>query len=495
MAATLALIAISSLTVLHADERVTFGGGEHLPRRPFEVAEPDSELAPAAGEYRPDEIIVKFDPNVPEEQRAQIAQAYGCQVAGACQAGLQLVRLPAQVTPHEMALAFDQRPDVIYAEPNPIARAVFVPDDSYYTYQWNLDNGETRGIHMEEAWAIEQGRPEVIVAVLDTGVAYEDYDIYRQAPDLVDTLFVPGYDFVNDDEHPNDDQGHGTHVAGTIGQSTNNGMGVAGIAPGCSIMPVKVLDQEGAGDHFTIARAIRFAVNGGARVINLSLGSPQPSNTLRDAVRMAYENGVTIVSAAGNDYLKGNPTFYPAAEKDYCIAVGAIRYDSKRSPYSNTGFYMSVVAPGGDVSVDQNMDDYADGILQQTFVSDPGDFHYYFFQGTSMAAPHVSGLAALLASHGVTDPDRIREAIEQTARDLGPSGWDEQYGWGLIDAGAALRYFPDADMTGDAVVDLDDLIAFSQCWLATDELALACDFNGDGRVDLRDFSTLADRWV
>jgi serine protease len=221
------------------------------------------------------------------------------------------------------------------------------------------------------------------------------------------------------------------------------------------------MDEQGVGDQFTISRAILFAVEHGARVVNLSLGSPQPSNTLRDVVKTAYERGVTVVAAVGNDYARRNRPSYPAAEKDYCIGVGAVRFDLKRAPYSNTGAYVAVVAPGGDLTVDQNADGYPDGILQQTFKTDPNTFAYWFLQGTSMATPHVSGLAALLVSHGVIRPDKVREAIQLTVRDLGPTGWDPEYGWGLIDAHAALAYRVPVDRNGNNVVDANDLMASS----------------------------------
>jgi serine protease len=206
-------------------------------------------------------------------------------------------------------------------------------------------------------------------------------------------------------------------------------------------MPVKIIDANGLGDYFTIAEGINFAVSHGARVINLSLGGTSPSTTIEDTLAYAYQQGVTVVCAAGNNYRTGNPVTYPAAYSSYCIAVGATRYDNRRAPYSSTGPYLSVVAPGGDMSVDQNADGYPDGIVQQTFSMDPNSFAYYFFQGTSMAAPHVSGLAGLLISHGVVGPDEVREAIEQTAGDLGTPGWDREYGWGLIDPTAALTYY------------------------------------------------------
>jgi serine protease len=411
-------------------------------------------------EFRPGEIIVKFDPNTPDTERLRIIRAHRCWIAGSCEGGdFHLVGIPADTSPWQMVEAFAQHESVRYAELNYYVQATFIPDDKLYSYQWNLNNAVKADIRIQEAWDIEEGDPNVIVAVIDTGVAYENFDIYRQAPDLAATRFVPGYDFVHDDNHPNDDHGHGTHVAGTIAQSTNNLIGVAGIAFRCSIMPIKAMDEQGVGDQFTISRAILFGVEHGARVVNLSLGSPQSSNTLRDAVKTAYERGVTVVAAVGNDYTRRNRPSYPAAEKDYCIGVGAVRFDLKRAPYSNTGAYVAVVAPGGDLTVDQNADGYPDGILQQTFKTDPNSFAYWFFQGTSMATPHVSGLAALLASRGVTRPDKIREALQLTARDLGPEGWDAEYGWGMIDAHAALAYRVPGDLNGDNVVDDKDLAA------------------------------------
>jgi serine protease len=409
-------------------------------------------------EFCPDTIIVKFDPNTPDAECWRILQAHRCWIARSCAAGdFHLVGIPADTSPLQMIEALTPYESVQYAELNYYVHATFIPDDKLYSYQWNLNNAVKADIRMEEAWDIEEGDPNVIVAVIDTGVAYEDFDIYRQAPDLANTRFVPGYDFIHEDNHPNDDHGHGTHVAGTIAQSTNNGIGVAGIAFRCSIMPIKAMDEQGVGDQFTIARAILFAVEHGARIVNLSLGSPESSRTLRDVLKTAYARGVTVVAAVGNDFTKGNQPSYPAAEKDYCIGVGAVRFDLKRAPYSNTGAYVAVVAPGGDLTVDQNADGYPDGILQQTFKTNLGTFAYWFFQGTSMATPHVSALAALLASRGVTRPDKIREALQLTARDLGPPGWDSEYGWGLIDAHAALAYRVPGDRNGDNVVDAADL--------------------------------------
>jgi serine protease len=399
-----------------------------------------AQIIPPLPKHDPGQIIVRFKQEVGQDVRDQIVAQHNCFIIRTCESGdVHLLSIPESETAEDMVNNFFEHEEVEYAELNHIIRVFFVPDDPYFHYQWNFYNDITGGIQTDQAWSIETGDPNVIIAVLDTGAAYENYGIYRQAPDLAETLFVPGYDFINDDDHPNDDHGHGTHVTGTIAQSTNNDIGVAGIAYGCSIMPVKVLDANGAGDYFTVTEGIYYAVDNGAMVINMSLGATSSSNTLENALAYAYQHGVTIVCAAGNDYLNGNPVEYPAAYDSYCIAVGATRFDNQRAPYSSTGSYLDVVAPGGDMLVDQNGDGYPDGIVQQTFSVDPNNFAYYFFQGTSMAAPHVSGVAALLISHGVQGPDNIRQAIQTTATDLGPAGWDPKYGWGLINAEAALK--------------------------------------------------------
>ncbi|PIT92108.1 MAG: hypothetical protein COU08_04630 [Candidatus Harrisonbacteria bacterium CG10_big_fil_rev_8_21_14_0_10_42_17] len=326
------------------------------------------------------------------------------------------------------------RSDVLYAEPDYVATQSSLPNDPSYSYQWNLMNA-SGGIFAESAWDIANGSG-VIVAVLDTGIAYENYSSFRLAPDLAETSFIDGYDYANDDSHPNDDEGHGTHVAGTIAQTTNNGTGVAGVAYGATLMPVKVLNRRGSGYYSDIANGIIFATDNGAKVINMSLGGSFDSSTLRDAVEYAYTRGVTIVAAAGNS--GSNRIQYPAGYNDYVIAVGATRYDEHLAGYSTYGSFVDLVAPGGDSNIDQNGDGYGDGILQQTFGRSVDDFGYFFFQGTSMASPHVAGVAALLIQMGLTNPDDIRFAMESTAKDLGSSGRDTTYGWGLVNARAAI---------------------------------------------------------
>ena len=452
---------------------------------PIKVRPPTAKTELPA--FAADQIIVKFESNASPVAIEQLKTEHGAaQIRASKFAGFVTLSLPEGSNVTKKAEIFDRNPLVEYAHPNFIAQAHLVPNDTFYCLQWHFDdnlewdevnevcqasagnpNGGVNGggIGMEPAWDISTGNTSVIVAVLDTGVAYEDFndsnnagcynrvgnlrtcrptiDTYFQAPDLADTnfLILTGSDLVNGDDHPNDDESHGTHVTGTVAQSTNNNLGVAGMAFNTRIMPVKVLDANGSGLFDVIADAIHFATDNGADVINMSLGSTADAQILEDAVAYAFNNGVTVVSSAGNDFQVGNPINYPAAYDAYVIAVGATRYDEQRAPYSSTGSYVDIAAPGGDTSEDQNSDGYADGVLQQTFDdnSDTGVFSYWFFQGTSMAAPHVSALAALILSvDSSLSPSQIRNVIELTAEDRGAIGRDDEYGHGIIDAFAAL---------------------------------------------------------
>jgi len=381
-----------------------------------------------------------------------------------------------------------QRSDVLFAEPNYLAYAFAVPNDPYYSFQWHLDNPAYGGVNAQTAWDVSQGSG-VVVAVIDTGIAYENYNQsvrnrYYQAPDLAGACFVAGYDFVNNDTHPNDDNSHGTHVAGTIAQRTNNSTGVAGLAYQSCLMPLKVLNSSGSGTYADIAEAIRWAADHGAKVINMSLGGPSGTSYLEDALKYAYDKGVTIVAAAGND--NSGTISYPAAYNAYVIAVGATRYDETRAPYSNYGAGLDIVAPGGDTSVDQNADGYPDGVLQNTFnpnTKKTNDFNYWFFQGTSMATPHVAAAAALVIAHGnATSPDEVRAALQTTAKDLGAPDWDSTFGWGRVNAAAALGWTsgpvdnpPSVLLTNPA----NDAIVTSTITIS----ATASDDNGVSQVD------------
>ncbi len=412
-------------------------------------------FAAPTGKERPEyvlgEIIVKFKDVAAENQIESINSRYETSVLYTSpHVGFKRIKIPPDRTVAEMVELYGENPLVEYAEPNYIAYAHWTPNDPLYSFQWHFSQ-----INMPSAWDVEQGGdPGVTVAVLDTGAAYQDYGPYQQAPDLAGTSFVAGYDFVNNDSHPNDDAGHGTHVTGTIAQTTNNNLGVAGIAFDCSIMPVKILDADGSGTYQQIADGVYWAVDNGAEVINASLGGSSSSTTMYNAVRYAYDNGVAFVASTGND----NSAFlsYPAAY-DECIAVGAVDINKNRAPYSNYGTGMELMAPGGNTSEDENGDGYVDGVLQQTFSGgDPTNFAYWFWQGTSMAAPHVTGLIALILSgwsasgienSGTSRIDNIRDILHSTAEDLGAPGYDTVYGYGLIDAAAALVAVA-SDLTG-----------------------------------------------
>jgi serine protease len=225
----------------------------------------------------------------------------------------------------------------------------------------------------------------------------------------------------------------------------------------------------------------------------MSLGGGSPAQILEDAVAYAYNHGVTVVAACGND--DAPSCDYPAAYNSYVIAVGATQYDVTRAPYSSYGTGLDVVAPGGNTGLDQNGDGDADGVLQQTFSDTPVDWAYWYFQGTSMATPHVSGIAALLVSTGVAEPDSIREALQNTARDLGTAGWDTQYGWGLVDARAAVEYYHipgDFDYSG--LLEFDDLARLAGYWLENEPSVDIAPQGGDGIIDFLDFAIFAQNW-
>jgi serine protease len=316
-------------------------------------------------------------------------------------------------------------PDVEAAEPLLIYQAqAFTPNDPEYPKQWNL-----RLIGMPEAWEVSHGKG-VIVAVLDTGVAYETKGGFIRVPDLKGVRFAPGYDFVHDTDHPNDDNGHGTHVAGTIAQATNNAEGVAGIAFEATLMPIKVLDSAGSGNSADIADGIRWAVDHGAKVLNLSLGGFGYSRVIENAVAYARSHGAVVVAAAGNH---GDGTVaYPAAYAG-AVGVGAVGPDGTRTPYSAWGEQLDLLAPGGDKRKGDE-----GGILQATIVKgEPGKAVYASYQGTSMATPHVAGVAALLFAAGAKSPDEVERALYAGAS--GGGGWNAQRGHGLLDAAGALR--------------------------------------------------------
>jgi len=620
------IISILILSLLIGAFGFGFDRGAAQLKLPFSVKEIKPSKAPRPL-YAADEIIVKFKTDINENAIKGLEQAQNVLEKHISPFGkFRVLKIPENKSVVEMVATFQNSPLVEYAEPNYYAYSSMVPNDPFYQYQWHFDNPTYGGINMANAWDISNGTSSVIVAVVDTGIAYEDYptdkywhldtynaysghswwcgtssvpnwvtppgysnlweqylthqldltsatgDItlafrhkydmesgydfgyveisddngsswnglasytgnsrnwkqvsaldlttysgstillrfrfnsdetwsdgdgdynsdgawyidevqitdgagtlfydnmesgvgawqidslsFQKAPDLANTNFAAGYDFVNDDGHPNDDDSHGTHVAGTIAQSTNNSLGVAGIAFNTTLMPVKVLGPAG-GTYGQIADGIYYAANNGAKVINMSLGGSSPASVLEDAVAYAYNNGVAVIAACGNSGISSCD--YPAAYNSYVIAVGATQYDESKAPYSSYGSSLDIMAPGGNTGVDQNDDTYADGVLQNTFGSTLQDWSYYFFQGTSMAAPHVSGVAALLLALKPTlTPTEIRNALVSTAEDKGTAGWDSTYGWGIVDAEAALASIPAVSITvtTDGSVDFDIL--------------------------------------
>src|SRR5262249_5774687 len=242
--------------------------------------------------------------------------------------------------------------------------------------------------------------------------------------DLASTECVTGWNFVTRNEHANDDQGHGTHVAGTIAQSTNNGIGGAGLAFHARLMPVKVLNESGWGTTAGGAHGIRWAAEPGAHVINLSLGGPRNSRVLQKAIDYAVSRGVVVVAAAGNT---GGRVQYPGAS-DGVIGVSASDPDDKIAKFSSRGDGVDIAAPGVNVT-------------QQTICNRGRDKCERFpaYNGTSMASPHVAGAAALLVSLGVTDPVAVEEQLKKSARVVDDSeGAKKLYGAGILDAGAAV---------------------------------------------------------
>lgn len=318
-------------------------------------------------------------------------------------------------------------PAVEAAEVLAVYSTRFEPNDPGFDQQWNF-----KMIDMPAAWEHNRGKG-VVVAVIDTGIAYEDRGEFRRVPDLKGVRFVPGYDFVNDTPHANDDHGHGTHVAGTIAQATHNRLGVAGIAHEASLMPIKVLNHFGAGTSADIADAIRWAADHGAKVINLSLGGGMRSRVMEQAIVHARSKGVTVIAAAGNRGI--GKVEFPAAY-DGVIAVGAVGPDGQRAPYSSYGAALDLVAPGGNKSLGGD----AGGVVQNTLdPRDPSKSIFGSYQGTSMATPHVAGVAALLYAAGANDPDEVERALIAGAKPMGGALRTDDHGYGLLNAKGALE--------------------------------------------------------
>ena len=401
--------------------------------------------APAEGSTVPGEVVVDFRGDATSEPRV-------------------IETADVTATLAEMRA----RPDVRYAVRNVRARATqtpatFVPDDpgrtgragGWRSTQWYL-NGQY-SINAPAGWAnlIAAGKPGaagVTVAILDSGVAYKAVPPRPASPELPRSRFLAGIDLVDGDRTPADEYGHGTIVAAILAGETDNGRGLAGIAYRTRLLPVRVLDTEGLGDAVTIAKGIRFAVQRGAQVINLSLEFPAEYTSkdipqVIDALSYARKRGVTTVVASGNEGLTRLP--YPGRASTV-IAVGATTERGCAADYSNGGAGLNLVAPGGGDDgewPDANCSPQTAGgrgITQLTLVgASKTTLALSSRDGTSMAAPQVSAAAAAVIASGVVGPSptpaQVQKRLERTARDLGPAGYDKRYGYGLLDIGAATN--------------------------------------------------------
>jgi len=370
---------------------------------------------------------------------------------------------------------------------------------------------------LPQAWDYTTGDSDVIVAVVDTGV-------FLSHPDLAANL-IPGYDFVSSTSISNDGDGidnnpddpgdnlnpgfssfHGTHVAGTIAAVSDNNSGVAGVAQTIKLMPVRVLGL-GGGTSYDVTQGILYAAglanDSGttppqpADIVNLSLGGPGSSGAQQDAINAARNAGVTVIAAAGNQ--GSNQAFYPAGFQGV-ISVSAVGFNKSLAPYSNYGSSIDVTAPGGDTSVDRNGDGYVDGVLS-TMADDSGGVRqpiYRFYQGTSMASPHVAGVVALMKSiHATLTPDEVDSLIVagQITEDISGDGElnrNDNYGYGLIDA---LKAVEQATLlaTGNSpptVLTVSPSVASIQS--AQSSIELTVGKNGDDAISVSSFSPDTD---
>jgi serine protease len=420
---------------------------------PAAAGQAEASPAAPAPEFAPGEVVVRF-----QDQR------FGSAVA-----------LPSGVGVQEAVEALRGNKHVAYAAPNYIATASVLPNDpgtvppaggpraGWTALQWNflpcgsfcapgtqpLAAQSAGGLDAPGAWKHlrKVGRPGgqgVVVAVLDTGVAFRNKGTrFRRSPDFGRNEFVPGFDFAGKDPLPLDVNGHGTHVAGTIAEKTNNHLGLTGLAYGAKLMPVRVLNALGNGKSDRIAKGIRFAARHGAKVINMSFnfGCGNPVPPVAQAMRFASSRGVVLVASVGNDEPRACVTM-PASDP-HAIAVGGTTEAGCLGSYSKISPRIDLVAPGGGYSVPGCPLPENRPIYQLTLRSgSPKHFDIPgFYEGTSMAASHVSGVAALVIASGVLGanptPAQVVAHLQATARDLGVPGRDDEFGAGLIDAAAA----------------------------------------------------------
>ena len=447
-----------------------------------------ARTASSRAAHVPGRVIVKFRDGSSMASRALVAQSASRTATISrrpAYANFDIVNIAPSEDAEAFARALEARGDVEYAQADYVIHKRLVPNDPLYAeLQWNLPM-----VELERAWDIQpQAGSSITVAVLDSGVAYTDATIHLNIPEfsnngfdypaLSDVIipysaapqlgplsrFVSPFDFVWNSSMPLDFDGHGTHVTGTVGQLTNDGVGVAGVAFNVKIMPVKVIcgmwdtlfgiPDSQCGSDSQLAQAIRYAADNGAKVINMSIGrSGESAPAVEDAMRYAVGKGAFLAVAAGNAGAEGNPVEVLAeiaGRLDGAVAVAAVDVGRNQAPYSSFGPFVELSAPGGGGgNFDQGY------VWQQTFdfrvvetFNEPVDQYgpprfdvhaYVGYAGTSMAAPHVSGVAAMIMQQGITNPAAVEAALERTAVDLGGPGRDILFGFGLLDARSALR--------------------------------------------------------
>ncbi|MCB0178554.1 MAG: peptidase S8 [Anaerolineae bacterium] len=395
-----------------------------LAQEPAATSSPGTSTAPPVADlgnssFVPGEILVKFKPGLKSQGANNgLARVGGRAVEKVPAIDVTRVEVP-QGRELAAAAALQTSGDVAFAEPNYIAYALDTPSDPYFSSQWAYDVAE-----FSSAWDITKGNSDVVVAVIDTGIDLDHPDLNCMVSDGA-TKITSGFDFYNGDDNPDDDNGHGTHVAGTVAGCTDNGLGVSGAAPNVRLMPIKVLGSGGSGSYADVADGIIYAANNGAKIINLSLGGSSGSDTILNAVEYAYNKGVLIVAASGN---ANTSIYYPAAYSQV-MAVGSTDSGDTRSSFSNYGAGLDVVAPGEFINSTMRGGGYG------------------YLSGTSMASPHVAGLAALVwsAEPGLTH-NGVRQIIRDTADDLGSVGYDNFFGYGRINAWSALEKYATIDV-------------------------------------------------
>jgi thermitase len=313
------------------------------------------------------------------------------------------------VSPETVAEDYEKLAEVEYAEPNYLYTVSLTPNDPLFSRQYGLQRSPG-GVDAVGAWDTETGDSRILIGLIDTGVDYNHEDLKGR--------IVKGPDYINDDSDPMDDNGHGTHLAGTIAAKGNNGKGVAGLCWSCRVLAIKVADSAGTATNAAIARGIVYAASHGAQVINLSLGGTDRSKTLELAVKYANSRGTILIAAIGNE--STSQAIYPAAYPGV-IAVGATDTNGNRAPFSNYGNYLSLMAPG--VSI------------QSSYPNN----RYQALSGTSMSAGFVSGIAALILSKNSSlSNTQVRNTLSSSADDISTLGKDSLTGYGRVNARKAL---------------------------------------------------------